>query len=97
MILQEGANLYTMTGWPCFPAEHIRVLWVILDAMMLQLVLEAVGIAVTLTPARTISNSYAGCTLDEDRLQRALYPAQRKACHFHIHTKTLPELGQSWP
>ena len=40
MILQEGANLYTMTGWPCFPAEHIRVLWVILDAMMLQLVLE---------------------------------------------------------
>lgn len=61
------------------------------------LVLEAVGVAVTLTPARTISNGCAGCTLDEDRLQRALYLAQRKACHFHIHTKTLPKLGQSWP
>ena len=27
-MLQEGANLYTITGWPCFPAEHVKVLWV---------------------------------------------------------------------
>ena len=59
--------------------------------MMLQLVLEAVGVSVTLTPARTTFNGCAGCTLDEDRLQRALPLAQRKACHLRIsfHTQRL--------
>lgn len=65
-------------------------------------------VEVPLTIVRTFSNGCAGGALDEgfqlvgggggaDRLKQALLPVQRKGYHFHIYTKTVPGLGQSWP
>lgn len=51
--------------------------------------------AVQAVPGVRVSSWYGGQR--EDRLKQALHPAQGKCRHFHIHTKTLPGLGQPWP